>query len=78
MEIDIYQKKSIIYTYYCIEEERIVRTLPHTDSKYGSHRHSWNDEDHDFDYQLDQWGVDKLFQNTDEVIFRELKLYIED
>ena len=25
-----------------------------------------------------QWGVEKLFQNSDEVIIRELKLYVED
>ena len=26
---------------------------------------------------LDQWGVEKLFQNSDEAITTELKLYIE-
>ena len=39
---------------------------------------SWNDEDHVFGYKLYQWGVEKLFQNSDEVIIRELKFYIED
>ena len=48
----------------------IGRTLSHTDSKDGSHSHSWNDEDHAFDYQLDQWDVDKLFPNEDEAITR--------
>ena len=38
----------------------------------------WNDEYHVFDYQLDQWGVENLFQNSDEAITRELKFYIED
>ena len=50
---DISKKHSIVYTYSCIEEARIVGTLSHIDSKYGSHSHSWNDEDHAFDYQLD-------------------------
>ena len=67
-----------MYTYECIEEEMIGRTLSHTDSKDGSHSYSWNDEEHTFDYQLYQWGVEKLFHNSDEVITRELKLYIEE
>ena len=73
---DISEKQIIVYTSACIEEERIGRTLPHTYSKDGSHSHSWNDEYHAFEYQLDQWGVEKLFQNSDEAITRELKLYI--
>ena len=56
----------------------IGRTLPHTDSTYGSKSHSWNDQYRAFDYQLDQWGVEKLFQNSDEAITIELKLYIEE
>ena len=56
---DISKKQSIVYTYACIEEASIVRNLSHTDSKDVSHSNSWNDEDHDFDYQLDQWGVEK-------------------
>ena len=67
-----------MYKYACIEEARIGRTLSHTYNKDGSHSHSWNDDDHTFDYQLDQWGVEKLFQNSDEAITKELKLYIED
>ena len=67
-----------MYTSACIEEARIGSTLSHTSSKDSSHSHSWNDEDHAFDYQFDQWGVDKLFQNSDEAITRELKLYIEE
>ena len=67
-----------MYTYYCIEEEIIGRTLSHKDSKDGSHGQYWKNEDHDFNYQLYQWGVDKLFQNSYEVIIRELKVYIED
>ena len=58
---DISEKHSIVYTSAFIEEARIGRTLSHTDSKNGSHSHSWNDEDHAFDYQLYQWGVGKLF-----------------
>ena len=61
-----------MYTSACIEEAIIGRNISHIDSKYGSHSHSWNDEDHAFDYQLDQWGVTKLFQNSVEVIIREL------
>ena len=53
-----------MYTSAYIEEEIIVRTISHTYSKYGSHSHYWNDEDHVFDYQLDQWGVDNFFHNT--------------
>ena len=67
-----------MYTSACIEEARIGSTLSHTDSKDGSHSHSWNYEYHAFDYQLDQWGVEKLFQNSDEAITRELKFYIEE
>ena len=61
----------------CIEEARIGRTLSCIDSKDGSHIHSWDDEDYAFYYQLDQWVVENLFQNSDELIIRELKLYIE-
>ena len=67
-----------MYKYACIEESRIGRNLSHIDSKYGSHSHTWNDEDQTFDYQLDQWGVEKLFKNADEAITRELKMYIEE
>ena len=66
-----------MYKSACIEEARIGRTLSHTDSKDVSHSQYWNDEDHAFDYQLDQWGVEKLFQNADEAITIELKMYIE-
>ena len=75
---DISEKQRIVYTSACIEEERMGRNISHTDSKDSSHSHSWNDEDHAFDYKLDQWGVEKLFQNSDEAITRELKLYIEE
>ena len=27
---------------------------------------------------LDKWGVNKLFQTSDEVIIRELKVYVDD
>ena len=66
-----------MYTSACIEEERIVRTLYRTDIQNGSHSYSCNDKDHAFDYQLYQWGVEKLCQNSDEAIIRDLKLYIE-
>ena len=75
---DISEKHSIVYISAFIEEARIRRALSHTDSKDGSHSHSWNDEDHAFDYQLDQWGFENLFQNSDEVIIRNLKVYIEN
>ena len=65
-----------MYTSACIEEASIGRTLSHIDNNDGSHSHTWNDEDQDFDYQLDQRGVEKLFQNEDEAITRELKMYI--
>ena len=51
---DISEKYSIVYTSACIEEERNGRNISHTYSKYGSHSHTWNDEDNAFDYQLDQ------------------------
>ena len=60
-----------------LKKASIGWTLYHTDSKDGSHSNSWNYEDHDFDYKLDQWGVEKLFQNSDEAITTELKFYIE-
>ena len=37
---DISEKQSILYTYACIEESIIGRTLSHTDSKDGSYGHS--------------------------------------
>ena len=46
----------------------IGRNISHIDSKDGLHSLSWNYKDHAFDYQLYQWGVDKLFQNSDELI----------
>ena len=67
-----------MYTSACIEEAIVGITLSNTDSKDGSHIHSWNDEDHDFDYQLDQCVVEKMLQNSDEVIIRDLKMYIEE
>ena len=67
-----------MYTSACIEETKFGKTLSHTYSKDGSHSYSWNDEYHAIDYKLDQWGVEKLFQNLDEAITRELKLYIEE
>ena len=68
-----------MYTQYSasIEEASIGRTLSHIDINDGSHSHTWNDEDQAFDFQLDQWGVEKLFPNADEAITRELKMYIE-
>ena len=59
-----------MYTFDCIGEADIGRTLHHTDSKDGSHINCWNDEDHTFDYQLDKWGVEKLFKNSEEAITR--------
>ena len=65
-----------MYTYAYIEESRIGRNLSHTDSNNGSQSHTWNNENPSLDYQLDQWGVDKLFPDSDESITRELKSYI--
>ena len=67
-----------MYKSACIEEARIGRSLSDIDTNNGSHSHTWNDEDQDFDYQLDQWGVEKFFPNEDEAITRELKMYIEE
>ena len=75
---DISENQSIMYTYVCIEEASIRRNLSRKDSKDGFHSNSWNNEDHAFDYQLDQQGVDKLFQNSDEAITIELKFYIQE
>ena len=75
---DISEKQSIVYKYACIEEAKIGRTLSNTDTNNGSHSHTWNDEDQAFDYQLYQWGVEKLFPNEDEALTRELKIYIEE
>ena len=74
---DISENQSIVYKSACIEEARIGRNLSHTDIKDSLHSHYWKYEYHAFDYQLYQWGVEKLFQNSDEAIPRELKLYIE-
>ena len=75
---DISEKQSIAYISAWTEEEISGKTLTNMDSKDGSHSHSWNYEDHAFRYQLYQWGVEKLLQNSDEVIIREKKLYVED
>ena len=48
----------------------IGKNLSHTDSKDDSHSHSWSNEDHTFDYQLDQWGEEKFFYNSDKAITR--------
>ena len=59
-----------MYTYDCIEEVIIVRTLSNIYGKAGLHSPFWNDKNHAFEYQLDKLGVEKLFQNSDEVIIR--------
>ena len=53
---DISESHSIVYISACIEEARIGGTIYHTYGKDDWHIHSWNYEDHTFDYQLDQWG----------------------
>ena len=63
-----------MYTSACVEESRIGGCVSDTDTNNGSHSHTWNDEDQAFDYQLDQWGVEKLFTNEDGAITRELKI----
>ena len=50
---DISEKQSIVYTYICIEEATILRTLSHTYSKDVSHSHSRKYEEYAFEYQLD-------------------------
>ena len=67
-----------MYKYACIKKARTGRNLSHTDSKDDSHSLSWNDEGHAFDYELYQWGVERLFHNSDEAITRELKFYIKE
>ena len=66
-----------MYTSNCIEESRIGSSVSGTDTNNVSHSHTCNDDDHDFDYQIYQWVVEKLFYNSDESITRDLKLYIE-
>ena len=75
---DISEKQSIMYTSACIEEARIGGSVSDTDTNNGSHSHTCNDDDQAFDYQLDQWGVEKLLHNQEEAITRELKMYIEE
>ena len=67
-----------MYTSACIEEARIGRSVSDTYTNNSSHSHTWNDDDQALNYQLDQWGVEKLFHNQDEAITRELKMYIEE
>ena len=59
-----------MYSYACVEEAIIGRNISNTNIKDGSRSHSWNDKNHTFDYQLNKWGVEKLFCNSDEVIIR--------
>ena len=67
-----------MYTSACIEKVIIGRTVSNKDSKDSLHSNYWNDKYYAFSYQLDQWGVDKLFHTPDAVIIRELELYAED
>ena len=67
-----------MYTSACIEEAIIGKALSKSNSNDSSHGHSWDYEDYAFDYLSDKYGVDKLFQTTEEVITRELKVYIID
>ena len=75
---EISEKKIIVYTYYCIEKAIIGRTLSNTNSNDSSHIHSWDDEDHYFDYQLYKWDVEKFIQTSDELIIRQVKVFVED
>ena len=74
----IFLRIRLLYTSARIEKSIIGINISHTSSKDGSHSYSCNYEDRGFDFQLDQWVVDKLFQNLDELIIIELKLCIED
>ena len=60
-----------------LKKQGIGRSLSDIDTNNGSHSHTWNDDDQAFDYQLDQWGVEKMFHSQYEAITRELKMYIE-
>ena len=61
-----------------MEEAIIGKHLSNTNINDGSRSHYWNDEDHAFDHKLYQWSVEKLFQTLDEVIIRELKIYVDE
>ena len=74
---DISDKNSIGYTYACIEKALIGKILSNTDINDGSHSHYCNGEYHGFDYELDQWGDERLFQTSDEVIIRKLKINVK-
>ena len=65
-----------MYTSACIEEARIGSNLSYTDIKDGSHSHTWNNEDHAFACQLDQWGVEKFFLLKNDCYRRMRIVYI--
>ena len=65
LKICVFCKKSDF-----INKSIIGRTLSNTDSNDNPKSRSWNDYDHAFYYQLNKCGVEKLFQNYDEVIIR--------
>ena len=75
---DISENQSIVYTHACIEKAIIGRNLSNTYIKDSSRSQCLNDQDHVFGYQVYQWGVEKMFQHSDEVIIRELKVHVED
>ena len=62
---------------FVFNKHELVKTLSNNDINDGSYSHSWNVEDHAFEYELYQWGDEKLFQTSDEVIIRELKIYVK-
>ena len=72
------KKQSIVYTYACIESARIKHY--NSDKNINDHysSHNWNEDDDSFYWQLEKWGLGKLFWDEPEPVTKESRYYIED
>ena len=66
----IYEMHSIVNESYCIESERIGINISIYKRNYSSLSHSWNEDDDDFEYQSEKWGVENSFKNFPEKLTR--------
>ena len=74
---DVSEKQSIVYTSNCIESAIIEKYHSEKQLNENCLSHTRNEEDGVFDYQLEKWGVEKLFSKHSEPVKRELRSCIE-
>ena len=58
---DVSDKQSIVYTSICIESAITDQYNYDKQLNYNCSSHTWNEQDDAFDYQLDKWGVERVF-----------------